>query len=121
MVFTAVLAAIAVIAAMVHVPGAEAQDGETEYISVEPNKDFSLSYPAIDTSQWGSLVWAGSPDGKDNESDEIKNVGWAWCIDPTAKVPMDTSLSYDRDTVSYTHLTLPTTSRRCRSRWSPYH
>ena len=34
MVFTAVLAAIAVIAAMVHVPGAEAQDGETEYTSV---------------------------------------------------------------------------------------
>ena len=25
------------------------------------------------------------------------------------------------DPVSYTHLTLPTTSRRCRSRWSPYH
>ena len=25
------------------------------------------------------------------------------------------------NTVSYTHLTLPTTSRRCRSRWSPYH
>ena len=25
------------------------------------------------------------------------------------------------DTVSYTHLTLPTTARRCRSRWSPYH
>ena len=23
-------------------------------------------------------------------------------------------------TVSYTHLTLPTTARRCRSRWSPY-
>ena len=23
--------------------------------------------------------------------------------------------------VSYTHLTLPTTSRRCRSRWWPYH
>ena len=28
MVFTAVLAAIAVVAAMVHVPGAEAQDGD---------------------------------------------------------------------------------------------
>ena len=27
----------------------------------------------------------------------------------------------DAGTVSYTHLTLPTTSRRCRSRWSPYH
>ena len=25
------------------------------------------------------------------------------------------------DAVSYTHLTLPTTARRCRSRWSPYH
>ena len=24
-------------------------------------------------------------------------------------------------TVSYTHLTLPTTLPRCRSRWSPYH
>ena len=24
-------------------------------------------------------------------------------------------------TVSYTHLTLPTTCVRCRSRWSPYH
>ena len=25
------------------------------------------------------------------------------------------------DSVSYTHLTLPTTLPRCRSRWSPYH
>ena len=25
------------------------------------------------------------------------------------------------DSVSYTHLTLPTTCTRCRSRWSPYH
>ena len=25
------------------------------------------------------------------------------------------------DTVSYTHLTLPTTLSTCRSRWSPYH
>ena len=25
------------------------------------------------------------------------------------------------DTVSYTHLTLPTRCHRCRSRWSPYH
>ena len=27
----------------------------------------------------------------------------------------------DPEAVSYTHLTLPTTARRCRSRWSPYH
>ena len=26
-----------------------------------------------------------------------------------------------QDTVSYTHLTLPTTLHECRSRWSPYH
>ena len=25
------------------------------------------------------------------------------------------------DTVSYTHLTLPTNNAQCRSRWSPYH
>ena len=30
------------------------------------------------------------------------------------------TLMNDSDTVSYTHLTLPT-NRRCRSRWSPYH
>ena len=28
---------------------------------------------------------------------------------------------YGARSVSYTHLTLPTTARRCRSRWSPYH
>ena len=28
---------------------------------------------------------------------------------------------YHLATVSYTHLTLPTTCRGCRSRWSPYH
>ena len=30
-------------------------------------------------------------------------------------------LTYSLGPVSYTHLTLPTTARRCRSRWSPYH
>ena len=31
-------------------------------------------------------------------------------------------LGPDRDgSVSYTHLTLPTTLHECRSRWSPYH
>ena len=29
--------------------------------------------------------------------------------------------AYDPNTVSYTHLTLPTTLHECRSRWSPYH
>ena len=30
-------------------------------------------------------------------------------------------MSHKYDTVSYTHLTLPTMFRLCRSRWSPYH
>ena len=29
--------------------------------------------------------------------------------------------SYHLESVSYTHLTLPTTGSLCRSRWSPYH
>ena len=29
--------------------------------------------------------------------------------------------SISHEPVSYTHLTLPTTCRGCRSRWSPYH
>ena len=30
-------------------------------------------------------------------------------------------IAFSITTVSYTHLTLPTTCTRCRSRWSPYH
>ena len=30
-------------------------------------------------------------------------------------------IAYTLTTVSYTHLTLPTTCTPCRSRWSPYH
>ena len=36
--------------------------------------------------------------------------------DPTVR-----RASVHNQAVSYTHLTLPTTARRCRSRWSPYH
>ena len=31
------------------------------------------------------------------------------------------SLERSKEAVSYTHLTLPTILRSCRSRWSPYH
>ena len=30
-------------------------------------------------------------------------------------------MRFDLQPVSYTHLTLPTILRSCRSRWSPYH
>ena len=32
-----------------------------------------------------------------------------------------TSMTNTLEAVSYTHLTLPTILRSCRSRWSPYH
>ena len=38
-------------------------------------------------------------------------------VKPGQKILIDDGLI----AVSYTHLTLPTTARRCRSRWSPYH
>ena len=46
------------------------------------------------------------------------------CIPHTLQNIKNKTINYDSITtitVSYTHLTLPTTARRCRSRWSPYH
>ena len=34
---------------------------------------------------------------------------------------IDVEKAFDKVPVSYTHLTLPTNFKRCRSRWSPYH
>ena len=39
-----------------------------------------------------------------------------------AKIPTSNGgMKEQKEAVSYTHLTLPTILRRCRSRWSPYH
>ena len=52
------------------------------------------------------------------------------CDDGCGMSPMDARMAFERhatskihsaDAVSYTHLTLPTILRSCRSRWSPYH
>ena len=47
------------------------------------------------------------------------------CIAPKIKYHEDkfvfSPVFDDTETVSYTHLTLPTTLHECRSRWSPYH
>ena len=91
MVFTAVLAAIAVVTAMVTVPGAEAQDGDGRF-SVESNKGL----PQIakeDSPNWGTMVWTGEPDGSEGKM----NVGWAWCIDPVLKQPINTGKTYDKN------------------------
>ena len=91
MVFTAVLAAIAVIAAMVHVPGAEAQNGD-ERFSVQANKGLP-QISTEDSPNWGTMVWTGNPDG----SEKKMNVGWAWCIDPVLRQPIDAHKIYDRN------------------------
>ncbi|MEJ4119486.1 hypothetical protein, partial [Corynebacterium marquesiae] len=79
------LAAIAVIAAMVTVPGGKAEAAEPTDFT--PN--YEIGGRVNDGSQaeaWGSLTWAGPP--KDGVNANEKNdVGWAWCIDPQKLYP----------------------------------
>ena len=60
MVFTAVLAAIAVIAAMVTVPGGKAEAAEPTDFKPNTTLGENTGKAAEDTS-WGPLVWAGAP------------------------------------------------------------
>ena len=48
------------------------------------------------------------------------NVDDARIADNAGKQPIDIAIASDGP-VSYTHLTLPTNTVTCRSRWSPYH
>ena len=107
MVFTAVLAAIAVIAAMVTVPGAKAQDADGEAIQIQPDNDSFGS----DTEKlagaakgWGTMVWAGAPVKDPNKEwttdfgkagNRGSNAGWAWCVDISKAEPMRNTAKYD--------------------------
>ena len=52
--------------------------------------------------------------------DYVYVTGTIYTARDAAHKRMDEAL--DRgESVSYTHLTLPTTRHQCRSRWSPYH
>ena len=100
MVFTAVLAAIAVIAAMVAVPGARA----AEPTDFKPNFDLgSEAGKGGADESWGDLVWAGAPahhaGGTDvSQGNPKNNVGWGWCIDTLVNRPMQTMQLYDKET-----------------------
>ena len=67
-----------------------------------------------DISKYGDfLPWCGGARVLQREGDEV-----------TAEIDIaykSVKQSFTTETVSYTHLTLPTTLPRCRSRWSPYH
>ena len=102
MVFTAVLAAIAVVAAMVTVPGAKAEESKFGVEMPTPNTDLSDVHSrggeGWDAS-WGNLVWAGKPntpqDGNPSRNgNKSNNVGWALCIDPGRQTPMGNSQPY---------------------------
>ena len=104
MVFTAVLTAIAVIAAMVAVPGMKAEAAEpTDFtpntsLGNETKKEESDPQHFAADYNWGLLVWAGEPAGPgfNNGGNKDNNVGWAWCIEPHAKTPLNTFEKYDK-------------------------
>ena len=108
MVFTAVLAAIAVIAAMVTVPGSKAEAAEPTDFT--PNEEMGGRVNVgTDAQAWGSLTWAGPPkDG--TQANPNNDVGWAWCIDPLDKYPNNkTSVLYSKDNA--TKLSIPSEYR----------
>ena len=104
MVFTAVLAAIAVIAAMVTVPGAKAQVAEPTDFAPNTTLGNELKKEEKDPQHfaadysWGLLVWAGEPAGPgfNNGGNQNNDVGWAWCIEPHAKTPLNTFEAYEK-------------------------
>ena len=97
MVFTAVLAAIAVIAAMVTVPGGKAEAAEpTDF---KPNYNIGAeSQKAAGDNSWGPLVWAGVPPKGVNNKHDDNDVGWAWCVDFNIGDPMLKGGSYKKST-----------------------
>ena len=44
-----------------------------------------------------------------------------WFANARRRLKKENKMTWTPRTVSYTHLTLPTTGSLCRSRWSPYH
>ncbi|MCG7284331.1 VaFE repeat-containing surface-anchored protein, partial [Corynebacterium sp. CTNIH6] len=115
MVFTAVLAAIAVVAAMVTVPGAKAEDSNNRIPMPTANDNFADPYykgGVGSEPEWGNVVWAGKPvtkaeaekayrEGKkvnpSAQGNANNDVGWALCIDPGVNAPMNNRYSYTLD------------------------
>ncbi|MDK8763704.1 VaFE repeat-containing surface-anchored protein, partial [Corynebacterium sp. MSK218] len=91
MVFTAVLTAIAVIAAMIAVPWMKAEAVEGDPTSFKPDFELGGAPNTTNAKEWGSLTWAG-PNISGVKANPNNNVGWAWCIDPMKHYPV-TSVS----------------------------
>ncbi|WP_316987172.1 VaFE repeat-containing surface-anchored protein [Corynebacterium curieae] len=100
------LAAIAVIAAMVTVPGAKAQDADGEAIQIQPDDSFGSDTEKLAgvAKGWGTMVWAGAPVKDPNKEwttdfgkagNPGSNAGWAWCVDISKAEPMRNTAKYD--------------------------
>lgn len=87
-VLTAVVAAIAVIAAMVTVPGVKAEAAEPTDFTPNSTLGNELKKEEKDPQHfaadysWGLLVWAGEPAGPgfNNGGNKNNDVGWAWVV-----------------------------------------
>ena len=82
---------------------------------IEDNGRYTLYVRAVDP-KGGEVLTSAEVDAKD-KLDVLAAVG-ELSGDLREELGDD---SLDRETVSYTHLTLPTNVQQCRSRWSPYH
>lgn len=119
---TAILATIAVIAALLTVPLNKASAAEpTDFVpnTTLGNEDKKEEKSRDDTGEkeghiaadynWGLLVWAGAPVGRGTGTgpNEKNDVGWAWCIEPHAKPPLQTFEKYEKRTLRSSSLTSP--------------
>ena len=73
-------------------------------------------------SKMAPAVW-GVTQHQDPGSCSVSSLPKATILSVSSSIssPLCSPLCQSPGSVSYTHLTLPTILRRCRSRWSPYH
>ena len=92
-------------------------EGQAGQIELDENDEFEVKY-LITVTNTGNV--AGTfEDLSDEMSDELPAGASVESVTPSTIKGCDIGLN--APTVSYTHLTLPTTLHECRSRWSPYH
>ena len=97
---------------------------------------FSTIEEAIEDIKAGKIIIAVDDEDRENEGDLLMAAEKARpetinfmakygrgliCMPTTEKRLSELNIHQMVDAVSYTHLTLPTNFKRCRSRWSPYH
>ncbi|MBK4174842.1 adhesin, partial [Corynebacterium macginleyi] len=96
---TALIAAVAIIVALIAVPGGEANGQQSKPTDFKPNMDLgdmSKLLPYGEDSSWGPLVWAGTPPKGAGAGNPKNNVGWGWCVEPQARIPLQTRNLYDK-------------------------